>query len=131
MNTQEVRTPLLEVNEQNIKAAILKIKTMATRRGLVVSGEIRATVPSGFESKRARKRFQHRMRRVIVHPTMRASNSFLADLARRTESDRVTVDYSDWEKEIISARKAWKAALKTADEMRSKYLEKKGDFYRR
>ena len=117
------RKAQLEVDQANVKLAIDKIKEMAARRGLVLTGEPSVAVPS-FPSKSQAKKFRNRMGRVVKHATMRTSNSFLSHLGQ------ARVDHCAKEKSIIEARKKYREALKAAKELRSKYLEEKGDYYR-
>lgn len=112
----------LEVNQSNLDLAIDSIKAMAKRRGLIITGDINAEIPA-FPSRSQAKKFRNRMDRVMKHATMRTSNSFLSHLGKSR------VDYCDKEKSIIEARKKYREALKATKELRTKYLEEKGDYY--
>lgn len=112
----------LEVNQSNLDLAIDSIKAMAKRRGLIITGDINAEIPV-FPSRSQAKKFRNRMDRVMKHATMRTSNSFLSHLGKSR------VDYCDKEKSIIEARKKYREALKATKELRTKYLEEKGDYY--
>lgn len=120
MNTQQ--NIQLEIDQANIELAIDRISEMAAKRGLVLTGVPNASIPE-FPSKAQSKKFRRRMSRVIKHATMRTSNSFLSHLGKSR------VDYCDKEKSIIEARKKYREALKATKELRTKYLEEKGDYY--
>lgn len=120
MNTQQ--NIQLEIDQANIELAIDRISEMAAKRGLVLTGVPNASIPE-FPSKAQSKKFRRRMSRVIKHATMRTSNCFL-----RYFGD-ARVDHSDKEKSIMSARKSFREQLKLAMELRTKYLEEKGDYY--
>ena len=61
---------------------------------------------------------------------MKNSNIFLQKLHKYGGEPRAKVEYSPEEKAIQAARKEWKEAFQKALELRVKYKETKGNFYK-
>jgi hypothetical protein len=122
---------LTEISSENMAAAARLIIDMVSCRKLTINGEIPTTPPVDFGSKTKKKQFSRTLGKVLSGPTIRSANTYLHALAKLTVTTKIKVDYSDYEKSIQLAKANWKAANKAALELKSKYLEAKGDFYKR
>lgn len=128
MTTQEkVR---IEITSENLQIAKLRIQSMVESRKLVIEGEISTLMPVTFPSKSKKKEFRDSLQRVIVHPTMRSCNIYLHKLSKYNGEPAAKIDYSEKEKAIQAARKAWREHIKKGWELRDKYKTEKGTFYK-
>ena len=119
-----------EISVENLQIASKKILEFASKRKLVVTGEIPTTIPA-FENNSQMKDFRRALTRVLFRTTMRSSNYYLHLLFKRLGiSHKVKVDYSDKEKAIQKAKTEWKEIDKKAKEARIRYRLEKGDFYK-
>ena len=118
------------INTENLQKAAATIQEFASKKKLVLEGVISTVAPTSYPSRNNQKRFRASLDRVLKSPSMKSANKFLTRLAGYNGSIPAQVVYSQKEKNIISSRVEWKEALRIAKELKKKYKEEKGDFYK-
>ena len=121
---------LIEISTETLQEAKSRIQEMVNSRKLVIEGNISTSANFSYPSKTKEKEFRKILSRVIHYPTMKNSNVLLQKIHKYGGVPRAKVEYSNEEKSIIASRKEWKEALQKAQELRSKYKEAKGSFYK-
>ncbi len=120
----------IEITSENLTIAKSRIQEMATSKKLCIEGTISTLVPIAYPSNNKKKEFRAALSRVINHPTMRSCNIYLHKLSKLNGEEMAKVEYSPKEKAIKAARKEWREVLAKSWELRDKYKEEKGDFYK-
>lgn len=122
MNTKTEHKRLEEPTDVMLGEALHNIGQLVASKRLVWSPH-RAMIPKDFKSRQDRKRFIRALNRVAEGvPSMRSANSLLRHFGGK-------VDYTDEEKMIRAARKAYRDAVKDMRIKQRRYLALKGSFY--
>jgi hypothetical protein len=126
MNNKQV-----QATQQNIDLAIDAIKNFANERGFQVLGDFNHGELK-FSSKNREKVVSRYLWKISTGPSMASANRFLHFLYKKIYGfdQAPRVDFSQKELAIKAARKKWKEAARLAEELRVKYREEKGDFYK-
>lgn len=138
MNTIKTTT-LLEVSLVNIENTFSKIKEYADQKGYRIIGDLKTPTtilgfkksPS-FDSKNQMKVVRYYINRLDKKVGMRMANQFLHFLFKKIYKLDCTpsVDLSEKEVKIQSARKKWKQLQADCEKARIEYRSEKGDFYK-
>jgi ribosomal protein S10 len=139
MTTESKHIELLQVSNETIASTFIKIKEYAASKGYNISGEL--LIPSNkiginkkpkFESHRQEKSCRNFINRLHKRVNMCSANKFLHFLFTKGYGmDKApSVEYSNKEKNIQAARKAWKKAAAEAEKLRVAYRTEKSDFYK-
>ena len=130
---------LLEANSQNVEATFNKIREYANSKGYRILNNLK--VPTNliglnkslrFDSQKKKKVLRNYINRLDKHVSLRNANKFLHFLFKtiyKIES-APSIEISEKEVLIQSARKAWKKAQAEAEKLRLVYRKEKGDFYK-
>ena len=118
------------IDKENLQKSAEMIQKFVSCKKLVLNGIISTEAPTNFPSRNQQKKFRALMERMITNPSMKSTNKFLNALSFYNNTVKASVDYSKKEANIISSRNEWKEALRIAKELKAKYKEEKGDFYK-
>jgi len=139
METNSKHTIMMEANVTNIEATFKKIQEMSDAKGYTVKGDMTLTnkLPAAgkihFDSKRKMKVTRNYINRLNERASMSQANMFLHFLFKRILGldSAPRIEYSEKERKIQNARKAWKVAQVAADKLHLEYTTEKGDFYKK
>ena len=140
--TNQKHTTLLEVNAENIQATFDKINAFANEKGYRIDGDLKLptnligmTKSMSFDSGKQKKVLRNYINRLHKKVTMGNANCFLHFLFKKVykldASNSPSVEYSEKELKIQSARKAWVKARNEAEKLRLAYRAEKVDFYKK
>lgn len=138
METVNKHIELIDVNHDTIQSSFTKIKEYAAIKGYVIKGDVKLPTnligmnkALSFDSGRQKKTVRNYINRLHKQVNMPTANKFLHFLFKKIyKLDSVpSVEYSEKELKIQSARKLWKKAFVESEKLRIEYKKEKGDFY--
>jgi hypothetical protein len=136
----ENRAELLEANSANVEVTFNKIREYANANGYIIMNALK--VPTNliglnkslhFDSKKKKKVLRNYINRLNKRMSHSGANCFLHFLFKTIyKMDTApSVEFSEKEIKIRSARKAWVKARAEAEKLRALYRTEKGDFYKK
>lgn len=136
---KESSISLLEANSENVEMTFNKIRDYANEKGYRIMSPLK--VPTNliglnkslsFDSKKKKKvlrNYINKLNKIMSLSTANAFLHFLFEVIYKVDSVP-TIELSEKEIAIQSARKSWKKAQAEAEKLRLAYRAKKGDFYK-
>lgn len=130
---------LLEANTTNIESTFKKIQDYADAKGYRIKGNLKQstnmlgiTKSLSFDSNRQKKILRNYINRLDKRMSMAHINIFLNFLFKKIyKADSApSIELSEREVKIQTARKAWKKAFAESEKLRMEYRKEKGDFYK-
>jgi len=133
-------TELLEANSENVEMIFNKIRDYANLKGYRIMNTLK--VPTNligfnkslhFDSNKKKKVLRNYINRLDKKVQLATANKFLHFLFKKIYKldTAPSVELSEKEIKIQSARKAWKKAQAEAEKLRVEYKKEKGDFYKK
>jgi len=121
----------VQATQPNIDLAIDTVKNFANEKGFRILGDFKTGTLS-FSSKNKEKVLAKYLWKISKKPSMACANRFLHFLYKKVYGfdQAPRIEFSEKEIAIKSARRQWKDAARLADELRLKYREEKGNFYK-